>query len=212
MPTVMDSLGDRFERFLVRRFKGLHQAKDFLNGNSLPDLYNEEFRFGIEAKAGNITWGVRIKDYQVRDYGSYDVPIVYFLGMHNFHNARDRLEGLDEKYRRKILRKCIKYPEIYFFNQELIGKIWKMENTMNEKDTINYCMVKKSILKHILKNRTLERNGAGFIARDSYDYNPEEYLMQTEPVLIGRTNYRAALHLEKDKRVIEYLRGEGVLR
>jgi hypothetical protein len=176
MSKVTDSIGLKYERHLEDSLSDLICTSSNL---SVPDFYNSNLNFWIEAKVGNVLWGPRIKEYQVKGFRDLEAPVFYALGFHNFHDAGKRLIQKTERGRQSFLDKNMKILETYFISDELIEKIWDNEGRISANTGYSYCMVKKGILNNIFQNRKFKRSGVIISSPELfYGYNKEDFLVE----------------------------------
>ena len=100
MVYVSGPVGDRFERYFAEHFPGFEShTKD---GENIPDFYNPKFGFWLEAKAGNVGWGVQLKARQLR-FENLTEPVVYCVGLHSLVGTMEILKRKTYAAAAKIL-------------------------------------------------------------------------------------------------------------
>lgn len=213
MTLVSKSIGDRFENVAKILIPELESASNgHHDADYLPDFFHPTYPFWVEAKVGNILWGPRIKGYQSYAFDRFSEPVIYMVGMHNFDKAHKRLQHKTERGRQNYLEKHMGIPEIYFINAGVMKSLWKKEKRLNKKKTMEYFMLKKGIINHILLGRKFEREERTVTASSYYGLKLDELLITTEPVIQHGREYRAILHNDRDKVPIEYLRENGFIK
>ena len=222
MSKVSDSIGEWFEQHLNRRYRDLifmgdeHRVPDFLHA----DWYDEEPKenFWIEAKAGNIAWGARIKGYQVDAFHRPDKPnrsIIYALGFHDFDRAHKRLTQKTGWGRRRYLRNNANIVRLTFVTNNFMNLLYGGEKRISEKDGVVYCMLKNSTLNNVFENREFRRGGKkdeeGKLIRMGSIRTPKTYYgfdYGDYRWFEGETDglpVRAILHPTLDKKFTDYL-------
>lgn len=204
MSKVTDSIGLNFERFLGEKFPELISTGNNQEG---PDFYHPELNFWVEAKAGNILWGQRIKEEQIAKLDRFEEPVIYALGFHNFHDANKRLIQKTEWGRQKFLDKNLQVLGTYFLSGDLIKKIWEKESRISQKGDCVYCMIKKGIVNNLITNRSFERKEKPIKSAEIfYGYNQDNF---TIDVNINRDKINYGIILEnKDISIINYFKGK----
>jgi hypothetical protein len=198
---VGKSIGRNFERYLMNRFPDLKYVGD--EDKNVPDFWNPRYGFWVEAKAGNEKWGVRIKGYQVRKFREIPEPVVYAAGLHDFCDAKKRLTELTEDERQGCLDKSLNFKEVNFITKDFMTRLWQMEKRRNQKNTISYCMIKKSVINNIFENRWFSRFGRVVSPERYYNFSYEGLRLMRDPHL--HSYWRAILDPEKDQPVVDML-------
>lgn len=197
MPTNETLIGSHFEKIVQDNFPNL---KHIESKGVLPDFFNQNKGFWIEAKTGNIGWGVRIKREQIGDFQKLNVPVAYCVGLHDFDYATERLRGRTIRGKKSYLTRNFEVLETYFVSDILMKKLWEKEKRINKKGTQEYCMIKKHVLNRVFKNKTFGLENIG--AEEFYDYNSVDFLISP---INDLKPYGIFLHKEKDKNIIDYL-------
>jgi hypothetical protein len=202
MPEVSDSIGLKYERFIAEYFPELISIGKNKNGH---DFYHPNLNFWIEAKAGNIQWGPRIKEEQICKLSRFKEPVIYALGFHNFDDANKRLVQKTEWGRQRFLDENLHVLYSYFVTSDLIKKIWEKESRISKKEGIPYCLVKKGIVNNLITNRSFKRNEIPVESAEIfYDYNQEDL---TIDVNMNKNNTNYGLILKKeDLPIINYFK------
>jgi hypothetical protein len=213
MVYVQRDIGGRFERYLQRHFPGLKSHVS--DGEKVPDFFNPQSGFWMEAKVGNIGWGVRLKRYQGENFQGIEQPVIYCLGLHNFDDARKRLKGKKESERRDILRREMNILEVYFITGEIIDAVLEQESRLNGKETIEYCMMKRHICRDIIRDRSFRRHGVLMpTAEGFYGYDRSQFdfydLSKPRPEEVVPVR-GVVLHKIKDRVVTDYLRRQQII-
>jgi hypothetical protein len=174
MSRVTDSIGLKFERDIKKMFP------DFLyqNGNGsnlVPDFYDSDFGFWLEAKTGNRGWGVRIKDYQVEGFSDLDEPTVYLLGFHSFDDANRRLSQKTEAGRQRYLDRSFGIVDYALVSDSMIARLWNADHRIPEKTGNPYFMLKPSILNNLFLRRDFHRFGNKVNPEEFYGFDYEDY-------------------------------------
>jgi hypothetical protein len=204
MSKVTGSIGLKFERFLGEKFPELISTHDNKDG---PDFYYPSLNFWIEAKAGNILWGQRIKEEQINQLDKFEEPVIYALGFHNFYDANKRLTQKTEKERQNFLDKNLQVLQVYFVAGDLIKKIWEKENRISESGIHKYCMVKKGVINNLITNRSFKRKEIPIAsAEEFYGYNQEDFTIDVN-LDKDNTNYGVILKKENTS-IINYIKGK----
>lgn len=205
MGTISQSIGLRWENFFHEQFPELVSTVNNLN---VPDFYHPS-GFWVEAKVGNQQWGPRIKEYQIQGFRDFQEPVIYALGFHNFDKAHQRLTQRTEKGRQKCLEYEMSFVERVLVDKEIVEKIWQKESKWNEQQTIQYCMIKGSLLRNILLDRPFKRQGIPVnSSSEFYGFKREDFFMVQPSV----GSYGAILKKEGSEKVVEYFRAKGVMR
>ena len=220
MSKVTNSIGDWFEDFISYRYSDLWYTG---HDNLVPDFFHADYfgddnwrdNFWIEAKVGNVQWGCRIKDYQIDAFDKPGKSIVYALGMHDFDNANARLTQVTKRGRKLYLERHANVLQLNFITDPFMNRLYSKESRMNARETIEYCMIKPSVLNNVFENREFTReakkNEEGRIVTPGRKVMPESFY---------RFNYgdyswfegtredglfvRAILHPERDGEFIDY--------
>jgi len=207
MTIVTRSIGLKFERFLIDKFSSL---EDNTPNRKVPDFYCSKERFWIEAKAGNILWGPRLKEYQVIGYTEdLNEHVYHFLGFHNFDRAYNRLVQKTERGRQTYLDKNLDFLEIDIVNPQILKRLYLKERRINEKGSINYCTLKKSVFNNIFENREFKRSGKLFLPEGYYDFSREDYSFFEEN--ISGVVFRGILRREGDEGIKSFLRDNKLI-
>ncbi|MBS3079090.1 hypothetical protein J4218_03140 [Candidatus Pacearchaeota archaeon] len=171
MGVVQNSIGLRWERILQERYPVLQSTA---GDENVPDFYHPS-GFWIEAKAGNVLWGGRIKEYQLAQIKGFQEPVVYAFGMHNLHDAIRRLNQRTELGRQRYLEKHMDIVETYFISSRIMHQVFNMEKRTSKKGLV-YCMVKPSLIRNIILDRSFTRMGESIqSAEEYYGFNRGEY-------------------------------------
>ena len=193
--TIQDSIGFRFENYLQETYPDLIWTA---RNSNVPDFYHPS-GFWIEAKAGNVRWGGRIKRYQM-SYNDLEDPLTYAFGMHNFDRAKQRLYHTKEGWRQRCLRRHMEIIELYFVSGDIVNKVLVRDEKISKKKGKPYTMVKPSTLRNIILERKFRR-GDDIIdsAEDYYGFDRRNYSVKDS----GPVQY--FLHSEKEQAVIDFL-------
>jgi len=205
MSKVSDSIGLKFERFLDGRFPDLSDT-----GNSLlvPDFYHPIHGFWLEAKVGNILWGSRIKEYQIDAFSKIKAPVVYALGVHEFHDAYKRLRQKTERGRQAYLDRHMDIPQVCFITNGFMKLLWKKEKRVSVKRGLTYCMIKNSTLNNVFLNREFKRHNQTALPESYYGFSYDDYdFFET---IDDGMHWRGILDPKKDRGFAEFLREGGV--
>ncbi len=212
MQSVQQSIGDYFENYLDRRFRGMIRNNLGLN---YPDFYisgdDERRNIGLEAKTGNRRWGARLKKYQIRS-GGFD-GCTYFIGLHDFDDANDRLGRKDERARQRTMDDELDYTLLFFVSGRIIRQIWEKDWRMNEKETIMYCMLKQGTINALVRAReTFRRQGQVVEPGSYYGFSYENYVTfdYTLKERGGEMRVCGLLHKIRDRVAIRFLRKKGI--
>lgn len=209
MVDVETSIGNRFERFFAGNFPGF---ENHTQDKEVPDFYNPEFGFWVETKVGNIAWGVRLKADQKKRFENIHEPIVYYLGLHNFDDAKARLERRSESDRQRMLRRSMQILESYFVTSDIIQKVLDKESRLNGKKTIPYCMMKRHIFRDILRERGFRRfNVRHDSASTYYGYDKADYEMVEFDTIQKPGNLRGIILPKEDRIIRPYLESCGLI-
>jgi hypothetical protein len=212
MQSIEQSIGEHFERYARRRFRGMTRNN---LGPNYPDFYilgdDARMNIGIEAKAGNRRWGARLKKYQIRS-GGFD-GCAYFIGLHNFDSATERLENKSEDDRQRIMDQDLQYTLLFFVSGRIIRQIWEKDWRINEKETIMYCMLKQGTINALVRAReSFRRHRQVVFPEPYYGFSYEDYV--TFDYTVKRkgkeTRYCGLLHKTRDRVAIEFLRRRGI--
>jgi len=200
MGIVQDSIGLRWERILQERYPALESTSGDKN---VPDFYHPS-GFWIEAKAGNVLWGGRIKEYQLDQIKDFQEPVVYAFGMHNLHDAIKRLNQRTERGRQNYLERNMGIVETYFISSEIMKMVFRMEKRTSKKGLV-YCMVKPSLMRNIILDRGFSRFGSRIESSEEYyGFSRDDYLVDIQD------NIGYVLHAEKEKKAIGLLLGNSL--
>lgn len=199
MSLIQTSIGLRWERILHERYPALQST---VGDENVPDFYHPS-GFWIEAKAGNVLWGGRIKEYQLDQISEFERPVVYAFGMHNLNDAMRRVRQKTERGRQRYLERHMDIVETYFISSRIMERVFRME-TRTSKKGITYCMVKPSLLRNIILDREFSRMGESIqSSEDFYGFRREEYS-------IGIDNgVGHVLHGEREKEARDFLLGKN---
>lgn len=201
MSKVTDSIGFKFERFVKEKFPELISIQPNQN---IPDFYNSQLNFWVEAKIGNILWGPRIKEQQINDFIEVEEPVIYALGFHNFDDAHKKLIQKTENGRQKYLDKNMNILNVYLISNNLIRKIWEKESRISQKEAVSYCMVKKGIINNLIQNRSFKRNNEIIASAENfYNYSENDFLIR-DNFFYDNINYGLILE-KKNPAMINYL-------
>jgi hypothetical protein len=193
---VQNSIGFRWEKILHDKFPDLMYTS---GDNNVPDFYHPS-GFWVEAKAGNIRWGGRIKQYQLDQIRDFNKPVVYAFGMHNFDNAIKRLGQKTERGRQNYLKKNMSISETYFISSDIIRGILDHDSKVSEKG-MRYCMVKPSALRNVILDRPFKRQGVRIeSSAEYYGFNRDNYYIYMSS---GRG---CILHKDIESQIIDFLR------
>lgn len=202
--TVEDLVGDAFERFFQKRFPEF----DRTIGPNMPD-FEYPTRFYVETKAGNIRWGPKIKRYQLDDFKVLTNPVVYALGYHTFEDARPRLKGLSEDRAAKILDEELGIQEVLFISSELVEKVYQKHERVSKVNPKRYFDFKTSIANHLVSRKPFRSFGRKVEPESYYGFSYKDYLVFEQEN--KGIKWRAILHKRKDRKVIDFLRKEGIV-
>lgn len=159
MSDVSNSIGYWFEGFLLGRYGDLtYGGEDTL----VPDFnygLNEEVKFWIEAKVGNIKWGTRVKAYQMESFSRLNGSVVHALGLHNFDDAHKRLTQKTLDGRLRHLSRHADVLQISFLTHSLMKLLYDGEKRVSKNGGVEYCMIKDSTLNNVFMNRNFRRGG-----------------------------------------------------
>ena len=199
MSNISKAVGTRFENFLQEKFPSFIRIDN--EGNILPDFYNEKFGFWIEAKSGFKDYGIRPHKYQIVNF-DFREPVIYAIGFHDLPQVMKELQGL-KTLNGMIgrLNKKMNFPEVYFVTNSVIKRIWKMEKRVNEKGTIEYCVIKRRFLESIIQNNLFTRNGRVFCPEEYYGLSKGNFLLRSAQ----EENYGFILDEDRDKSVAKFL-------
>ena len=198
---VKKSIGNKFERYLGDRFPDLRSTSD---DSRVPDFWNPYHEFWIEAKAGNIEWGTRMKGYQINENRGFDDSTIYALGFHNLDDANKRVTQKTERGRQAYLDRHLRFQQVNFITQSLMERLWKKETRTSKKKSEKYCMMKESTLNNVFQNRWFSRFGVVISPEQYYGFSYQEYVAFVDPHL--KPFWRAILDPEKDKGFIDFMR------
>lgn len=205
MGAISQSIGLRWEKVLHEQFPELVSTVNDLN---VPDFYHNS-GFWVEAKVGNQQWGPRIKEYQIECFMDFPEPIIYAFGFHNFDNAFQRLTQRTERGRQKCLEAEMSFVERVLVDKEIVEKIWRKESKWNERETIQYCMIKGSLLRNIFLDRPFKRQGTNVDSSEEfYGFRREDFFIVHPSV----GSYGLMLRREGSENVMSYLSEKGVIR
>ncbi len=137
MGTIQNSIGLRWEKVLHENYPDLLST---VGDRNVPDFYHP-LGFWIEAKAGNIGWGGRIKQYQLDQIADFKEPVIYAFGMHDLDDTLERVKQKTERGKQKYLEKNMSFVETYFISSQIVKQILEKETGVSERGKI-YCMVK----------------------------------------------------------------------
>jgi hypothetical protein len=190
-------IGSEFERFFSQSFPG------FINttaDRNVPDFYNLDGNFWVETKVGNLRWGPRIQQYQIKQFKTLKEPVVYALGFHNFDNARLKLTGKTPRQQRTLLERDMQFESVVFMNNKLVSAIWDKDARTSKKEKETYLTLKLSMIRNIVLNRPFKRFGENIVSSaDYYGFIHSDFSMVEGPC-IGKV-----LHRQEDSRVLRYL-------
>jgi hypothetical protein len=196
MGVIQNSIGLRWEIVLNERYPDLISTS---GDERVPDFYHPS-GFWVEAKAGNIAWGGRIKQYQLNQVSDFKDPVVYAFGMHNFDNAMARLRQMTERGRQACLQREMDFVETYFISGEIVRGILERDTKVSEKG-MKYCMVKPSTLRNVIFDRVFRRDGVQMqSSADYYGFSREDYIIDMEE------GVGYVLHSEKEGEVFDFLK------
>jgi hypothetical protein len=208
-----DSIGHRFENFLLERFPELVFTG---TDSSVPDFHHPNLDFWIEAKVGNKRWGPRPHEKQSEDFREFD-SVVYALGYHNLDSALKRVTQKTEKRRQTYLEKHMEIVQVCFMTDSMLRLLLEKETKESEKSrkghlTRNnfYCQVKNGILNNLFERREFERDGRKVEPESYYGFSYSDYKWVTHYDNAG-LYWRAMLDPREDRAFIGYMKGKGVL-
>ncbi len=160
-------IGDIFEEHFHSLFPELI---DFTGSEDVvPDFYHPS-GFWVEAKAGYWEWGCRPKKKQVDAHSEIlsklGEPVIHALGIHDFYGSMSLPQKTDWG-KKRYLKEHMNFTSITFVGQEIMEGVLGRGQKLNGNGTIEYCMLKPSMLRNIL----LDRKGFSFnkIRADSAD-------------------------------------------
>lgn len=207
-------IGRRFEEFFIEHFPGFEpHTKD---GDRIPDFYNPKFNFWVEVKCGNQEWGVRLKEEQRDSFRQLGEPIIYFIGLHNFEDALQRLRGKTDAQRLRLLRRKMDILETHLVSSEIVDRVIEKETRSNGKETIRYCMMKKHILTDIMTDRHFTRQGVvqpsaeAFYGHDRSDFEFYDFSEQRTRNA-ARAKLASVILAKEHENVADYLRRRRIL-
>lgn len=206
MSNLNKAIGYTLENVFSKNFPGFDNHAD--DGEGVPDFYNPKFGFWVECKNGNILWGQRLKSDQEESFKRVSGPIVYFLGLHDYHAATQRLAGKSLNQMKQTLGRWMEIKETYLITDSVINSVLRQESRLNKKGTISYCMLKKSLITHILQDRSFTRfNQRVNSAHEYLEYSPQDFTLKEFSPFFGNMHL-AGIFLEKkqDSPVEAYLR------
>lgn len=207
MVTIQTSIGNKFERFLQKRFPDLVSTPD--DENVIPDFRHKDEDFWLEAKVGYFRWGPRVKDYQIKAFTDFDDPVIYALGFHDLDRAHERITQKTERARQNYLDSHMGIFQICFVNSEFMELLWEREKRLNGKGTIEYCMVKQGTINNIFQNREFVRSGEIVTAEEFYGFSYKDYnLFDTQDQGV---RYRGILKRGYDKAFEGFLRDNKII-
>ena len=200
------SIGLKWERELKRIFPELVSIGE---DPVVPDFYHPPTDSWIEAKTGNIRWGVRLKEYQIQGFKKFRRPVVYALGLHNFSDAMNRLFQRREADRQRFLDEHMEILKVCFVTQEMMEKLWEKERRVNQKGTIDYCTIKDGCLNNLFFGREFKRFGQTVYPESYYGFSYGDYLFLTGNQETPK--FRGIFDTGKDRRLIDYLNRRGIM-
>lgn len=203
MSDVTTSIGLKFERFTKDLFPELRLSGEELN---VPDFYHPSRNFWVEAKVGNILWGVRIKRYQIEAFRDFKSPVIYAVGLHNLDNAYERLVQKTERGRQRCLDNNMGIREVHFITREVMERLWEKEKRMNKKGTIEYCMIKRSTLMNVYLEREFKRDGRVCSVRDFYGLQMHDLSVSAPRTDLDSLSFGAILDPRTDGDFMLHLR------
>lgn len=169
---IPTEIGRHFEDFLHSLFPDLINctAED-----NVPDFYCSTEGFWIEAKVGYMGWGCRVKEYQVKPFKDFKEPVVHALGMHDLYGTsklpHKTTWGLHNYFNRHMV-----FTSINFISGTMMEKLWAKEMQWNKKETMEYCMIKPSLLRNIMLDRGFSRNNVRIdSAEEYYGFSRDDY-------------------------------------
>ena len=194
MGIVQNSIGLRFENYLSE------ESADIIwtaGDSNVPDFHHPS-GFWIEAKTGNVRWGGRLHEYQMK-YNNFREPLVYAFGMHNFDDARARLHQTTEGWRQRCLKKNMEIVELYFVSGDVVNGILRKDEKISAKG-MAYTMVKPSTLRNIILDRPFRRGKKKILSSaDYYGFERKDYSVKDSGFL------QYFLNSEKECPVVDFL-------
>ena len=196
MSIAQDSIGLRWENILQERYPSLISTR---HEDNVPDFYHPS-GFWIEAKAGNVRWGGRLKWKQLAQVKDFSDPTVYAFGMHNFNDAEARLTQKNEGWRQRCLEKNMDIVENYFISSEVVRGILEADTKVSG-NGMRYCMVKPCTLRNIIFDRTFSRDNKRIeSSADYYGFERGDYYIDMEE------GVGYVLNLGREEKVIDFFR------
>jgi len=213
MTDVSRSIGNRFERYFQTYFPWFESHVN--DGHNVPDFYNPTGKFWVEAKVGNRRWGPDLKHYQRDNFKRINEPIIYCFGLHNFDDARTRLDGKSNIEMRHILRHQMRIEEVYFITKDIVEAVIDAETRVS-KDGRAYCTMKRPILKSLFSGKPFKRFGKPVkSAEEYYGYENSNLDIYQEQNLVDHTSIPLKgimLSKETDKSILDYLRLQNMIK
>lgn len=204
MGGISEAIGWRLESLFLKTFQGFVDCR---KDKVVPDFYNPEFGFWVECKNGNWQWGERLKSDQGRRFERISEPIVYFLGLHTYDHARLKLAEKTPGEMRQILGRWMKVPETYIVTDDIVDAVLREESRLNKKGTIRYCMMKRSVIRHIFEDRSFQRFAEHIPSAHEYfgyDRKNFDWTSRDVPVSSVANLTGVVLRKKEDDRVAEY--------
>lgn len=208
---VSGPVGERFERYFTAHFPGFEaHTKD---GDGVPDFYNPQFGFWVEAKAGNARWGVQLHARQL-NFDKLREPVVYCMGLHSLSRIENKLNRKSSLAASKLLDEQMEFREIYFMTREVVDAVMKQETRISAETHRIYCSMKRHMFRDILRDRRFRRRGVlaasaqAFYGYDRSQFDVVEISASQDQVIPVRGVF---LDKRKDQAVAEYLKAQGII-
>jgi hypothetical protein len=212
MADITGNIGRRFERYFQSHFPGFESHTN--DGRNVPDFYNRDGNFWVEAKVGNRRWGPDLKHYQRDSFGDMGRPIVFCFGLHDFDDALERLTGKSDEEMRQILGHNMRIEEIFFVTRGVVDAVLAKETRVSATTGRVYCTIKRPIIRNIFSGESFRRFGEKVDSAQIYYGYDEAGLEIYRPRDIRKTKVPISgiiLDPKKDQAVAEYFGEQGII-